>query len=388
MNCPHCNGELVPEPNNPGKYLCYNCKTRFNMNTTPSQKPASDQYDPFAGLDATGTHGTQPQGAPRVPQGAPYQPAPQGAPNGQLPKGTAIAALILGIVTIVLCAIPPLTILTGIAGIIVGIIAIRKASRGLAGGKGLAIAGTICAGIGELLSIALLVFSLLVIGAVSDELQSSNYMDDFYSYNGNYSYDDELDDLYSNTNTKGNSNTSSGLSDSIGSNSSSSAPSAPVTATGTWEDMTFSINGHNYQLGVTKVSDLMSIGITLDDATGYIVNPNQGFSLVDCTLASEPDAMMTISVTNIGSTACDISDCLVTGFTASAYGQLPNISACGVPFGASIQDVQQALGTPYDSYNGEGGYSSVTYQTEDYDKRLRLSSGGAGINDISMSLYL
>ncbi|HEU5355636.1 MAG TPA: DUF4190 domain-containing protein [Actinocrinis sp.] len=75
-----------------------------------------------------------------APYGYPY-PYPM-MPMAELPKGLAITGMVLGIVG--LCtSIFYIGGVIGIVGLVFSIIAIRKAKRGLGGGKGMAIAGLV-----------------------------------------------------------------------------------------------------------------------------------------------------------------------------------------------------------------------------------------------------
>jgi hypothetical protein len=91
----------------------------------------------------------QPQ---QTPQWGGYQPSPP-------TPGNAIASLILGIVSIVLCPI-----ITGVIGLILGYSAKREidASGGRLGGRGVALGGIITSWIGLVIYVPILV--LIVIG--------------------------------------------------------------------------------------------------------------------------------------------------------------------------------------------------------------------------------
>lgn len=100
-------------------------------------------------------------------------------------KGFSIAALVLGIIAIVLCCIWYISIPCGILAIIFGIVGIKSSK------KGMSIAGLITGAVGLVISIIIfiaLVFLGMVIG-LSDGLDGldndGHYYDDFdfYSYN-------------------------------------------------------------------------------------------------------------------------------------------------------------------------------------------------------------
>lgn len=100
-------------------------------------------------------------------------------------KGFSIAALVLGIIAIVLCCIWYISVPCGILAIIFGIIGIKSSK------KGMSIAGLITGAIGLVISIIMfvaLVFFGMVIG-LSEGLDSldydSSYYDDFDFYNNN-----------------------------------------------------------------------------------------------------------------------------------------------------------------------------------------------------------
>jgi len=148
----------------------------------PSYVPPSDgQQNPYSATPGShaGQSYAQPAGYGQAPYGqapygqAPYEQAPgqpyaqaygQTAPfpGGQRPSsGLAIAALVVGVISFVLAWIPVVnivSILGGIAAVILGVVALRKANRGVAGGKGMAIAGTVLGGISLVLSIIVNVF--------------------------------------------------------------------------------------------------------------------------------------------------------------------------------------------------------------------------------------
>jgi hypothetical protein len=131
----------------------------------PGAAPASPVY-PGAGPSAPAYPGAAPA-APGYAQGAPAYGQPYGQPYPTQLKsnGLAIASLICGIASVVLCwAYLILPLLAGVPAVIMGHIALKKIKRDPAlGGKGLALTGLITgyAGIGLGLIIgAFLIFAI------------------------------------------------------------------------------------------------------------------------------------------------------------------------------------------------------------------------------------
>lgn len=119
--------------------------------TPPSQPPA--EWTPPPAPDAAWQN-------QQIGSNTPFQPPATGSVNQTL----AIVSLILGIVSLC-CYVSPVT---GIAALITGFMAIKKANDDPTnyGGKGLAIAGMITGGIFFLIGIAYWIYMILVIGFV------------------------------------------------------------------------------------------------------------------------------------------------------------------------------------------------------------------------------
>ena len=97
-------------------------------------------------------------------------------------KGIAIAALILGIISLVLFCIWFVSVPCGIAAIILGILGIKSTK------KGMAIAGLITGIIGMLISIVIVISVGVGIFKAASEITNSVNYDDYY--NSSYDYDD------------------------------------------------------------------------------------------------------------------------------------------------------------------------------------------------------
>lgn len=130
-----------------------------------------------------------------VYQEQPYQPELQDVPPYQeeQPKtnGFAIAGMVCGIVAaVIVCCFFPVSILCGIAGIILSIIALAKKQS-----KGMAIAGIITSVVAILLSVVIIVVSIVASFSIMDEIKNGTY--DEYYYNELYDeLYDELNDSY------------------------------------------------------------------------------------------------------------------------------------------------------------------------------------------------
>jgi hypothetical protein len=127
----------------------------------PPLEQAAPQRDPYAPVDYPA--GYPPLPPPVYPQAAgyptgypgyqPYDPYRLGKPPGTNAK--AIAALVAALAGLVFCGLP------SIAGLILGIIAMRECRRTGQDGYGLALAGTI---IGGLIVALLVLYFVFVIG--------------------------------------------------------------------------------------------------------------------------------------------------------------------------------------------------------------------------------
>ena len=103
-------------------------------------------------------------------------------------KGMAIAGMVLGIVTIVLCFIFYISIPCGILAIIFGAMSLKSTNRWMA------LAGVITGIVGIILTIV--IFAVIAISAISifNQVIDSNYYDDIYDD----TYYDIYEDIYDN----------------------------------------------------------------------------------------------------------------------------------------------------------------------------------------------
>ena len=115
----------------------------------------------------------------RAPDGGSYPPPGYGQAQGygQAPGygqqtmryggGMATAALVLGILALILCWTVFGGIVLGIIAVVLGIIAARRASRGEAPGRGRAIAGIVTGAIGLVIAVALVAIGASFLNSTS-----------------------------------------------------------------------------------------------------------------------------------------------------------------------------------------------------------------------------
>lgn len=82
-------------------------------------------------------------------------------PNGDGSKGMAIAAMVLGIVSIVLSCIWYVSLVTGIIGIVLGIMYNKKNGK-----CGMSTAGIVCSIIGMVLAVVIIILGILGLAAL------------------------------------------------------------------------------------------------------------------------------------------------------------------------------------------------------------------------------
>lgn len=146
-------------------------------NQYPGNNPSDDDNSaPQTAGNQYGYGQQQPQpGAHNNPYGRPdpYEQQAYGGPGyqqypsqrGPQPgKGMAVTAMVLGIVAIVLCLIPFIgfiSIIGGIAAVVIGIIALKKGKPG----RGMSITGIVLGAIGAILAVIVTIVSIMLIGA-------------------------------------------------------------------------------------------------------------------------------------------------------------------------------------------------------------------------------
>lgn len=104
-------------------------------------------------------------------------------------KGFSIAALVLGIVAIVLCCVWYISIPCGILAIVFGAIGLKSSKRGMS------ISGIVTGIIGMIISI-FIIFMLVIFGFALGITESIRDIVDDNSYSDSYDYDYDYDSFY------------------------------------------------------------------------------------------------------------------------------------------------------------------------------------------------
>lgn len=110
-----------------------------------------------------------PYGAP--PYSQPPYSQPYGAAVGQS-NGLGIAALVCGILSIILCWTVVGGVILGILGIVFGVVGRRRANRGDASNGGMAIGGAICGAAGLVLVALLIVLGVSIFHRISNDVHN------------------------------------------------------------------------------------------------------------------------------------------------------------------------------------------------------------------------
>lgn len=136
----------------------------------------TDQKVPGPGTEGQAPYGAQQGGYGGTP-GWGVPPAGYGAPPPQSGgSGLAVAALVLGVVSLLLCWVPivnNLFAVTAIVAIVLGLVAARRAKRGRSTGRGTARAGWILGVVALVGVIGTQAFYASVLDDVSDEIDRS-----------------------------------------------------------------------------------------------------------------------------------------------------------------------------------------------------------------------
>lgn len=380
MNCPNCNQPLQDDPNNPGKVLCYSCRKRFDKSKVEAYWSAQQpmQAAPAPAMQQPAPQApTQPQtptyGAAPTPAYNPNAPMYGAAPVQKLPKGMAIAALVLGILAVLNCWIPMVNVIAiifGIVALILGIIGMGKAKKGLAGGKGLALGGVITGALGIVFSIAITVLFVIGLNSVMDE--SGITYEDLANEIEN-SQNIELDEEFTYSNDE-----------------SESTDKTVYNDNASWTSLSFKLGGQDFRLGETTLAQLEASGWVLDLAAqgypdGYDVEAQQMISVINLEHPGS-DASVYVNVANLGNEPKSIKDCVVSKISFDTYGEPSDMFAIdGIQCGATPEDVKAKFGDPQDVYGEATDYLNWSYETSDYSKYMDLTFTNNTLSEISIT---
>lgn len=397
--CPNCGDPLQPQEADGSRMVCASCGYALDGSSGPAcgsgpvgpavePQPASQaqpQPQPMAqpGSQAAGivppqadagywgTRGTGPAAveARRRQQAPGAAPGPAPAlPPRVLPKGMAVAALVLGILAVVNCWIPVVNLIAVVLGAIaiaLGFTARSRARKGLAAGAGMGLAGAVLGIVAAVLSLLISLGALAVAYLVYD---------DAYAPFG------------------------SGSSQVQPGGDGGASPDAPAqggAGDGAWASLEFTFEGGSFQLGDTGLGDFEEeTGWVLDlqkagYPDGYIVQPGQEITSIDLADPDHPDDYVWVSVRNSGVDQCDLKECELSRITVgNPSGSLSCAAAEGVGLGSTADEAIAAYGTPTHDYSADGGsYRSLTYIGGDYRKQIELTATeGTVVDEFSMAL--
>lgn len=150
---------------------------------------------------------------------------------------------------------------------------------------------------------------------------------------------------------------------------------------GTWEDMSFFFDGHEYSLPFAY-SEIEANGWTFDIADygyedGYVMNAgDQTYESIELKNPDYPDVTVKIGFVNLDSSAKDITECDIYAFSLdTCYGfdqvdAFPIMSVSGgLTIGMDEQSAVAIMGECDDVYEAEE-YNSYSYQDEEYNRHL------------------
>lgn len=153
------------------------------MATPPSNEPTGGA--PYQGAGYQGQQpGAHQQGQPYDPYASPTPAGGwSGAPPAQPRNGLGVAALVLGILAIVTCFTAVGGVLLGVLAVIFGVVGVRRAGRGAATNRGVALAGTITGALGLILG-AVFVVLFVVAGNFFFSVGGGDYVSCLQRANG------------------------------------------------------------------------------------------------------------------------------------------------------------------------------------------------------------
>lgn len=150
----------------------------------PNNPPGygSNQQPPQYGNQPDYGYGSQQPPPPGygggTPPGSPGYPGSYEASPRELPKGLAIAALVLGIVALLSSWTAVGGVIFGIVAIVLGIIGMRKANRYEAGGKSMAVTGLVLGILSLLIGAVVAVIVVFAVNMFGDAVQECRQFQD------------------------------------------------------------------------------------------------------------------------------------------------------------------------------------------------------------------
>lgn len=168
MTCKHCGAPLAD-----GAKFCENCGNKIEDVVTETvetyKEPERVEADIVEEAPKASTY-EEPEDASAA--------APERAPDSNKgPIGYSIASLVCGILGLICCCCGFFGLVPAIAGIVLGIISIKKDCEG----QGMAIAGIVCGGIGALFGLIGLIIGAAS-GSVFDSIGDVNSLDDITDF--------------------------------------------------------------------------------------------------------------------------------------------------------------------------------------------------------------
>jgi hypothetical protein len=131
----------------------------------PSQwPPPGEQANPFSNPPGTPYGGQQPYQYPPAPPGPYGPPPPYPGYQPRRSSGKAVAALVLGIMSIVFCWLSFFDAIFVILGLIFALLALSETKALGGSGRGMALAGLVCTIVGAILAT---VITVLIVHAVN-----------------------------------------------------------------------------------------------------------------------------------------------------------------------------------------------------------------------------
>lgn len=409
-HCPRCRDEVVPDPKNHGKYLCYRCKKRYDgavlarLEQSTAQSQAENYDDPFEQYDEHVSNYPPPNAAQRIDdlRNEVYITDVTGRPG----TATASAGSVeqqqqyskensrIQIIAIVLAILSLPIIIPFYLSALFGIVAIVLSIRGLISYKKykttpktpyivslvLSILGTIAC------IIMLALFCLNLAGVLANEddyYQEANYLyedatgnynDDYYSlFDDDYNFDDEFDQDYSygsNTNSGFNSITDfQSNSQSSNSNSKGNLPQDALNIT---------FMGQKFNLFNTTVGDFENrTGWKFSAYENRMFEPGDG---ILGSLHSPEDTFSSISV-SIDNKTDSIKDAQGCNFTMFVFSPLGG-NDCGFSVGDGIKIgtpysvVIEKLGEPITMPTTSQGISTLSYSNDQASLHIDFDDAG------------